>query len=86
MAINTYQQLNLKNKLSRREEQRQNHGYGEHLDVCQMGWGCGRRGEGIKKYKQVVTEQTQGYKLQEMEQPENLHAGPMGMNNGVWIA
>ena len=30
------QQLNLKNKLSK-QEQRQNHGYGEHFDDCQMG-------------------------------------------------
>ena len=41
MAINTYlSQSNLKNKLSK-EEQRQNHGYGEHSDDCQMGWGFG---------------------------------------------
>ena len=33
-----YQQLNLKNKLSK-QEQRQNHGYGEHFDGCQMGGG-----------------------------------------------
>ena len=38
MAKNTYQQLNLKNKLSKQEEQRQNHGYGEHFD----GWPDGR--------------------------------------------
>ena len=34
-----FQQLNLKTKLSKQEEQRQNHGYGEHFDVCQIG-GC----------------------------------------------
>ena len=39
MAKNIYQQLNLKNKLSKQEEQRQNHGYGEHFDGCQMGGG-----------------------------------------------
>ena len=27
MAINTYQQLNLRNKLNKEEEKRQNHGY-----------------------------------------------------------
>ena len=51
--IHIYQQLNLKNKLSK-QEQRQNHGYGEHFDGCQMGGVCGengRRSEGIKKYK-----------------------------------
>ena len=37
MAINTYQQLNLKNKLSKDEEQRQNHECGERFDGCQMG-------------------------------------------------
>ena len=35
MAINTYQHLNLKNKV-RKQEQRQNNGYGEHFDGCQM--------------------------------------------------
>ena len=39
--IPIYQQLNLKNKLSKQEEQRQNHGYRERFDGCQMGgvWG-----------------------------------------------
>ena len=36
-----YQQFNLKNKLSKQEEQRQNHGYGECFDGCQMGRGVG---------------------------------------------
>ena len=36
--IHIYKQLNLKNKLSKQEEQRQNHGYREHFDVCQMGF------------------------------------------------
>ena len=47
--------MNLKNKLSK-QEQRQNHGYRERFDGLQMGveWGNGWRGEGIKKYKQVV--------------------------------
>ena len=35
MTICIYQQLNLKNKLSK-EEQKQNHGYGELFDGCQM--------------------------------------------------
>ena len=49
--MHIYQQLNLKNKLSK-QEQRQSHGYGEHFDGCQMGEGVGNgwRGEGIKKY------------------------------------
>ena len=55
--IHLYQQLNVKNKPSN-QEQRQNHGHGERFDGCQMegGVGNGRRGEGIKKYKSVVTE------------------------------
>ena len=40
--IHIYQQLNLKNKLNK-QELRQNFGYGEHFDGCQMGgvWGNG---------------------------------------------
>ena len=30
----------MKNKLSKQEEQRRNHGYGEHFDGCQMGGVC----------------------------------------------
>ena len=39
--IHIYQQLNLKHKLSQQEEQRQNHGYRERVDGCQMGGGVG---------------------------------------------
>ena len=46
--IRIYQQLNLKNKLSKQEEQRQNHGYGERFDGCQMGGRCGRMGEEVR--------------------------------------
>ena len=52
--MHIYQQLNIKNKLSKQEEQRQNHGYGEHFDACHMGgsvWESGWKSEGIKKYK-----------------------------------
>ena len=44
-AIN--QQLNLKNKLSK-QEQRQNHGYGERFDGCHMGGGSGGMGEEVR--------------------------------------
>ena len=38
MAINTYlSKMNLKNKLSKQKELRQNHGSREHFDGCQMG-------------------------------------------------
>ena len=42
--IHIYQQLNLKSKLSKQEE-RQNHGYKEHFDGCQMGGGYGEMDE-----------------------------------------
>ena len=44
---NFYQQLNLKNKLSK-QEQRQNHGYREDFDDSQMGEGRGRMGEEVR--------------------------------------
>ena len=31
--------MNLKNKLSKQQEQRQNHGYRQNFDGCQMGGG-----------------------------------------------
>ena len=46
--IHIYHQLILKTKLSKQEEQRQNHGYGEHFDGCQMGGGCGGVGEEVR--------------------------------------
>ena len=49
--IHIYQQLKLKNKLSKQEEQGQNHGYRDHFNGCQMGEVYGWMGEGIKKYK-----------------------------------
>ena len=49
MARNTYdQQLNLKNKLSKQEEQRQNHGYRECFDGCQVGGRCQGIGEEVR--------------------------------------
>ena len=49
MAITTYtcQQLNLKHKLSK-QEQRQNHGYGECLDGYQIGGGFEGMGEEVR--------------------------------------
>ena len=46
MAKNANQQLNLKNILSKQEEQRANHGYGEFLWLPEWG-GC--VGEGVKR-------------------------------------
>ena len=55
MAINIYQQMNLKNKISKEAEQRHHHGHRKHCDGCQMGGGCGgrvlSRSERIKKYR-----------------------------------
>ena len=46
--MHIYQQFNLKNKLSNQEEQRQNHGYGECCDDCQMEGGYGVMGEEVR--------------------------------------
>ena len=48
MAINTYlSTIESKNKL-RKQEQRQNHGYGECIGGCQMGKGCRKMGEEVR--------------------------------------
>ena len=39
--IYIYQQIESKNQTKQTEEQRQNHGYGERFDCCQMGAGGG---------------------------------------------
>ena len=53
MAINTYvstieSKKKKPNKLSKQEEKRQNHGYGECFDGCQMGGGVGGMGEEVR--------------------------------------
>ena len=40
--------MNLKNKISKQEEQRQNHGYGEYFDGLQMRGECGGMGEEMR--------------------------------------
>ena len=45
--IYIYQQLNLKNKLSK-QEQRQNHVYGQYFDGCQVGGWWGRMGKEVR--------------------------------------
>ena len=47
MAIKSQPKIESK-KLSRQEEQKQNHGYRECFDGCQMGGGCGRMGEEVR--------------------------------------
>ena len=56
MAINTYlSTIESKNKLSKEEDQRQNHGYGECFDVCQIGEGFGGMGEEISGLRSTNT-------------------------------
>ena len=43
--MHSYQQLNLKSKLSKQPEQEQSHRYGDHLEGCQLGRGRERIGE-----------------------------------------
>ena len=43
--LHIYQQLNLKNKLSKLVEQKQNHRYGDHLEDYYFGGGKRRMGE-----------------------------------------
>ena len=49
VKIRIYQQLNLKYKLS--QQQRQNHGYGERFDGCQMGGGYGGMDEEVRGFR-----------------------------------
>ena len=49
VAINIYlSTIESKNKLSKQEEQRQNHGYRERFDGCQVGGGWGGMGEAVR--------------------------------------
>ena len=45
IAINTYQQLNLKNKLNKQVEKKQNHRYGDYSKGYQLGGGRGEMGK-----------------------------------------
>ena len=48
---NTHLSIIESKKLSNQEEQRQNHGYGEHFDGCQIGggyWGCRGKSEEVR--------------------------------------
>ena len=48
IAINTHQQLNLKNKLSKQAEQKQSHRNGDHLEDYQLGGRRDRMGEKVQ--------------------------------------
>ena len=48
--IHVYEQLNLKNKLSK-QKQRQRNGQGEHFNGCMMGADCGGMGEEVSRLR-----------------------------------
>ena len=92
--IYTYQQLNLKNKLSKREEQRQNHGYRECFHGYQMGSGGGGsyRGMGEEvRWLRITNKYLQNrhgdvkYSI-ENEVAKELISWSMDVNNGMRIA
>ena len=51
--IPIYQQLNLKKSKLSKQEQKQNHGYREHFDGCQMGGECGGMGEEVRSSRSI---------------------------------
>ena len=52
MAKNTnLSTIESKNKLSKQEELRQNHGYGECFYGCQMGGGWGGMGDEVREFR-----------------------------------
>ena len=55
MAINIYQQWNLRSKINEQAEQKQTHRCRERFDGCQRGGGLGMGGKGeVIKKVQVV--------------------------------
>ena len=50
MAVSTYLSTieSKKNKLSKQEVQKQNHGYGEHFNGLQIGGVCGQMDEKVR--------------------------------------
>ena len=48
MVINTFLSTIESKTLSKQEEHRQNHGYGMHIDGCQIEGGRGRMGEEVR--------------------------------------
>ena len=86
--IHTYQQVNLKNKLSKQEEQRQNHVFGERFDGCQMGRRYGGMGEEVRRLRST------NMQLQNSHMNVKYSVGngvakeltPVDMNSGEGIA
>ena len=89
MAINTfiYQHLNIKNKLSKLEEQRQNHGYGEHIDGCQISGQCGGMGEelrGLRSTNRQLQNSRRGVTYNRVWSSQRSYARDPGTSTMVW--
>ena len=87
--IYIYQQLSLKNKLSK-QEQKLNHRYGDHLEGYQLGEGGGRRREKVQGLRSTnwQLQNSRGDVKYSIGKgvPKNLYERLMDMINGVWTA
>ena len=56
VAINSQllKQLNLKSKLSKQAEQKQNHRYGDHLEGYQLGGERGKMRENVYRFRSIT--------------------------------
>ena len=52
--MHNYQQLNLKNKLSKQREQEQNHRYGNYMEGYQQGERRGRMGKKVQGLRSII--------------------------------
>ena len=76
--IHNYRQLNIKNKLRKQPEQKQNHRYGDHLEGCHLSEGRGGMGKKVQGLISIISR----YKIdkgmlrtaQEMTKSKNLYA------------
>ena len=72
--------MNLKNKLSKQPEQKQNHRFGDHLEGYQLGGGRGRMEEKVQGLKGIIG-RLKIYRgmlriVLEVEKPKNLYECP----------
>ena len=65
MAINTHLSIIESKNQNKQAEQKQSHRHRKYFDGC-LG-GMGKKGEGNKKYKFIVTESSGGCKVQHRE-------------------
>ena len=91
MTINTYlPTIESKNKLSKQEEQRQSHGYGEHFDGCKTEGGCEGKDEEVRELKSTNgwLQNTHGNARYIIGNgvAKKLNTWPEDMNNGVGVA